>query len=144
MPDTPQSFENHARFDPPFHFFMIPVAAITFIWVCVNAYKERTAWASWEIIVAAAAIVAFFKIRLYALKVQDRVIRLEERTRLSPLVTPEFRPRINELTTRQLIALRFASDAELPALAQRALAENLDKKQIKATIKNWRADDFRV
>jgi len=144
MPDAPQSFEHHTRWDPAYHFFLVPVTVITFLWLIYNAYKTRTWFAYWEIIVGIAAIIAVFKIRTYALHVQDRLIGLEERLRLSSLVTPEFRPRINELSERQLVALRFASDAELPALANRALEEKLDPKAIKAAIKNWRADDFRV
>ena len=144
MPDSPQSFEKHTRWDPAYHFFVVPVTLITFVWLCYNAYKARTAWTHWEIIVAIAAIIAVLKLRNYALKVQDRLIRLEERLRLSSLVPAEFRPRINDLTARQLVALRFCSDAELPALAKRALDEKLEPKDIKLAISNWRADEFRV
>ena len=144
MPDSPQSFEKHTRWDPLFHFFLTPVALITFIWVCYNTYKNPSAWTAWQIVVTAAAIVAVFKIRLYPLKAQDRVIRLEERLRLATLVTPDFRSRINELSERQLVALRFCCDEELPALAKRALDEKLDAKTIKQSIKKWRADEFRV
>jgi hypothetical protein len=144
MPNAPQSFEHHTRWDPAYHFFLVPVTLITFFWLCYNAYKQRTWFSHWEIIVGIAAIIAVLKIRFYSLHVQDRLIGLEERLRLSSLVTPDFRPRINELKPNQLVALRFASDAELPGLAARALAENLDRKQIKAAIKTWRADNFRV
>jgi hypothetical protein len=144
MADQPQSFSSHTKWDPMFHFFMAPVALITLFWVGYNAYHQRTAWAHWEIVLAIAFVVSVFKIRLYSLKVQDRVIRLEERLRLATLVTPEFRPRISELTERQLIALRFCCDAELPALAARALSEKLDGKAIKSQIKTWRSDNFRV
>ena len=144
MAASPQSFEKHTRWDPLFHFFLTPVAVLTLLWLIYHAYKNFNDWTAWQVIVAVAAIVAIFKIRLYSLKVQDRVIRLEERLRLATLVTPEFRPRISELSERQLVALRFCCDEELPALAARALSEKLDGKAIKSQIKTWRADEFRV
>jgi hypothetical protein len=145
MPETSsQSFEKHTRWDPVFHFFMGPVAIITFIWVAIHAYKNPSAWTAWQLVVAIALVVSIFKIRLYALKVQDRVIRLEERLRLATLVPNDLRPRIKDLKENQLIALRFCSDEELPALAARTLAENLKGKDIKKHIKTWRADEFRV
>ena len=142
--NTPQSFEKHTRWDPLFHFFMTPVAAITLFWVAYNTYKNPSAWTAWELVVAVALVISVFKIRLYSLKVQDRVIRLEERLRLATLVTTEFRPRINELSERQLIALRFCSDEELAGLAARTLSEKLTGKDIKKQIKTWRPDEFRV
>ena len=145
MPETSsQSFEKHARWDPLFHFFLIPVLLITLGAVIYRTYKNPSAWTAWQLVVAVALVIAVFKIRLYSLKVQDRVIRLEERLRLASLVTTEFRPRINELSERQLIALRFCSDEELPALAARALSEKIEGKEIKKQIKTWRADEFRI
>ena len=141
---APQNFANHTRLDPPFHFFILPVFAITLIVTIVHLVRRPGLHSAWLLVVMIAAIVAIFKIRLYALKVQDRVIRLEERLRLASLLDPALRPRITELTEAQLIALRFASDAELPALAARALNEKLPSKEIKKAIQHWRPDYWRV
>lgn len=141
---TPQNFSNHTRLDPPFHFFILPVFVITLIATIVHLVRRPGLHSAWLVVVVLAAIVAIFKIRLYALKVQDRVIRLEERLRLASLLDAALRPRIAELTEAQLIALRFASDVELTALAARALNEKLPAKEIKKAIQHWRPDYWRV
>jgi len=141
---APQNFSNHTRLDPPFHFFILPVFAITLVVTIVHLVRRPGLHSAWLVVVMIAAIVAIFKIRLYALKVQDRVIRLEERMRLASLLDTALRPRIAELTEAQLVALRFASDAELPALAARALNEKLPAKEIKKAIQHWRPDYWRV
>jgi hypothetical protein len=143
MPE-PQNLANHARFDPPFHFFMVPVFLITLVAAIVDAIRHPGLGSIWFVVFAAAILVAAFKIRLYALRVQDRVIRLEERLRMMSLLPEPLRGRVPELTTDQCIGLRFACDAELAALAQRALDENLDRKQIKQAVQNWRADHSRI
>jgi hypothetical protein len=97
-----------------------------------------------HVLVAVWAVVAVFKIRLYSLKVQDRVIRLEERLRMEKLLPESLKPKYLQLTERQLIALRFASDAELPALVEKTLAGNLEPKAIKQQIQTWRPDFWRV
>jgi len=139
-----QNFSNHTRFDPPFHFFILPVALASVIIAIVHAYKVPGFLNAWLIVIAIAAFLAAGKTRGYALKVQDRVIRLEERVRLASVLQEPLRSRIGELSGTQLIGLRFASDAELPALVQRALTENLSRADIKKSVTNWRADTARV
>ena len=139
-----QNFSNHIRYDPLFHFFILPVFAITLIATIVHLVRRPGLCSAWMVVFMLAAIFALFKVRLYALKVQDRVIRLEERLRLTALLDASLRPRIGELAEAQLIALRFASDAELPALAARALNEKLAAAEIKKSIQHWRADEWRV
>jgi hypothetical protein len=141
---SPQNFSNHTRFDPPFHFFIMPVFAISLIASVVHLVRRPGLHSAWLVVVMIAALGAIFKIRLNALKVQDRVIRLEERLRFASLLDPTLRPRIPEFTESQLIALRFASDAELPALAARALSEKLSAADIKKAVQQWRPDDWRV
>jgi hypothetical protein len=140
----PQTFSNHTRFDPPFHFFVLPVFAVSLIITIVHLVRHPGLHSAWIVIFMLAAVTAIFKIRLNSLKVQDRVIRLEERLRLSTLLDLALRARIPELTEAQLIGLRFASDAELPALAARALNEKLTRDQIKKAIQTWRPDYWRV
>ena len=141
---APQNFSNHTRHDPLFHLFILPVFAITLIATIVHLVRRPGLHSAWLIVFVVAAIVAIFKIRLYALKVQDRVIRLEERLRLASLLDDALRPRIAEFTESQLIALRFASDVELPALAARALNEKLSASDIKKAVQQWRPDYWRV
>jgi hypothetical protein len=142
---TQQTFANHTRWDPPFHFFAVPVFLVTFLLSLWNLFKSPSAFASWwMVVVAMAALVAVLKVRTNSLKVQDRVIRLEERLRLATLLSDPLRSRIGELTEPQLLALRFASDAEIPSLVGKTLAGNLQPKDIKQAISKWRPDYFRV
>ena len=147
MSDTPQSYSHHTRWDPLFHFFVLPIfflTAATAIVMHVFVHRRHPLDGILVALFAIAMLIALFKIRLYALKVQDRVIRLEERLRLATLLPENLRARIPELTEPQLIALRFASDDELAGLAQRALNEKLLPDDIKKSVKNWRADNWRV
>ncbi len=141
---VPQNFSNHTRLDPPFHFFILPVFAISVIITLVHLATHPGLHSAWVVIFMLAAMAAVFKIRLYALKLQDRVIRLEERLRLAILLDKPLRARIGELSESQLVALRFASDAELPALAEKALSDKLSNKDIKKGIVQWRPDYWRV
>jgi hypothetical protein len=141
---TSQSYAHHTRRDPPFHFFLVPLSIAAII-LSVNLLVRHQRMASilW-VLLAIGLLGTAMKARSYALKVQDRIIRLEERLRLALLVPEAARARIGELTESQLVALRFASDAELPGLATRALNEGLTSKQIKSSIQSWRPDYFRV
>ena len=149
--NAPQSYAHHTRWDPWFHFFVLPVFVLGLIMSLIHFFAHTTegdfrdhVHAFLLILLAAALLVAVFKIRLYALKVQDRVIRLEERLRLTQLLSEPLRSRIPELTEGQLCGLRFASDAEVPKLVERTLNEKLSRKDIKQAIKTWRPDYWRV
>jgi hypothetical protein len=145
MATTPQTFANHTRWHAPFHFFVIPVMLINFFW-CVSVFVKDPNWNSgWWIIVSLALVVLAFLVRLNSLKVQDRVIRLEEKLRYQQILSPGLCQQASSLTPRQIIALRFAGDEELEALVGAALAGKFNKTaDIKRAIKNWRADTFRV
>jgi len=147
----PQTFANHTRFDPLFHFFLLPVFGLGLLFALIHFFAHITHgdWfdhlhAFLLVVLAAALLTAVFKIRLYSLKVQDRVIRLEERLRLAQLLPEPLRSRIPELTVDQLCGLRFASDAEIPKLVERALNEKLSRADIKKAIQTWRPDYWRV
>lgn len=144
MADNTQSASSHTKWDPAFHFFLAPIFLLNVIYHATRFFRQTDLTEAWQNIVALGLLVAVFKIRLGSLKVQDRVIRLEERLRLKELLPADKQSLIEQITVDQLIGLRFASDAELPALAARAVAEKLDRKQIKAAITNWRPDNFRV
>jgi hypothetical protein len=141
---VPQNFRNHRRFDPWYHYFGAPVLVVAFFVQLWQAIKAPSGWTIWATVVAAALVVLALKARTFALKVQDRVIRLEERQRLGVLLSEPLRSRIGSLTEQQLIGLRFASDGEVAGLVQAALDENLSGEAIKKRITNWRADFFRV
>lgn len=144
---TEQNLKNHHRFDPLMHFFVFPVTLLNFLFAIILAARhwgQHPRIAIWWIILSAALAVLATKCRVNDLKLQDRIIRLEERLRLQALLGPAESAHINELTTPQLIALRFASDEELPALVNKTLTQNLCPKDIKASITMWRGDYHRV
>ncbi len=142
-----QTHANHARLDPAYHFFLLPVLLLNLfvsIGFAFRTFRFAPFVSVWRIVLAVAFLVAAVLLRGYALRVQDRVIRLEERLRLSTLLPSARSEWVNSLTARQWVALRFASDAELPALATRAAAERLTPRQIKAAVTVWRPDLERV
>jgi heme/copper-type cytochrome/quinol oxidase subunit 4 len=147
----PQNLANHTRWDPPFHFYVLPIFVLALILTLVHFFAHITEGdlrdhihAILLILLAVALLLLVFKVRLYSLKVQDRIIRLEERLRLTQLLSEPLRSRVPELTEGQLCALRFASDAEIPKLVERTLKENLKRADIKKAIQNWRPDYWRV
>jgi hypothetical protein len=136
---TPQNYKNHARMDPPFHYFLIPLALLCFIASIMHVVKQPTPPNVLLVPVTFALLFGCLMIRRYSLTVQNRVIRLEEQTRLRALgVDPA------GLTMKQFVALRFASDNEVGDLVARAKAEHLEPKQIKEAIATWRPDYERV
>jgi hypothetical protein len=143
MADT-QNFKSHTMWDPPFHFFLGPVGFILLILSIIELWKNPGWMTGVHVLVVVWIIVLVFKTRLYALKVQDRVIRLEERLRLAAVLPSSLQPRISELSVDQLIGLRFASDAELPGLIEKTLGGNWSRKQIKEAVQNWKPDNWRV
>jgi uncharacterized membrane protein len=140
----PQTYKNHVRFDPAFHYVLtiLLLAALTLSIVLTFRRHDLLSFALLSI--SFALLITAAKARSYALKVQDRVIRLEERLRLMTILPPLLHHRIAELDESQLVALRFAGDKELMALTARVMEEKLNAKQIKAAIQEWRADYFRV
>lgn len=144
MADT-QTYANHTRWHPPFHFFVLPVMLINFVWSIVDCYKSPGRNQVWWIVVSLALVVLAFLCRTNSLRVQDRIIRLEERLRYQRLLPADLAPQAGSLRVGQIIALRFASDEELEGLVREVLGGRLTKPaEIKKAIKNWRGDTFRV
>ena len=153
-----QTFSNHMKFVPAFHFFVIPVLLANMIWNIVSVYRlfapsaasraislSLVADVALSLLVSIALLVMAFLARIFALGVQDRVIRLEERLRYERLLPEDLKPRIEEFTINQLVSLRFASDAELPTLARKVLDGKMtERKAIKQMVKSWRPDYQRV
>lgn len=144
MPET-QNYSNHTRWFPLFHFVLMPLLIVNFLCHLIRLFMtpgwEQGFWVLFSIVLMMIPLVA----RLGAMRVQDRVIRLEELLRYERLLSPEQAKRAEALRLSQIIALRFASDEELPGLVDRTLAgEFKSQKEIKIAVKNWRADHLRV
>jgi hypothetical protein len=141
-----QNFANHGRFYPPFHFFVIPVMVLNLIWTLSRLWRLGFSWDGLErVLLALGLTVGFLIARIMVLRIQDRVIRLEERLRFERVLPADLKPRIGEFTVDQFVALRFASDAELPALARRVVDEKMAKrKAIKQMVKTWKPDYLRA
>ena len=144
MADTSQNLANHVKYDPPFHFFLLPLLVANLISMGVHLFRHPSVGSLWLLVLSLAAPIAVIRFRVYALRVQDRVIRLEERLRLMSVLPEPLRSRIGELTDKQFIGLRFASDQELPGLVKRALEEKLSLGDIKKSVTSWRPDYSRI
>jgi hypothetical protein len=143
---TEQNYANHVKWVPTFHFFALPVLVLNF---GQSIYKMIHWGFSFgrlvDLLTAAALVVTLFLARVFALKVQDRVIRLEERLRMERLLPEDLKRRIGDFSTAQLVGLRFASDAELPELARKVLDGRIaETKAIKLMVKEWRGDYLRA
>jgi hypothetical protein len=142
-----QNLKNHGRLDPPLHivlFFILVVNLIFSVIHMIRHHADAYFVGPWFVVLSIAVFIPFFKLRTYPLKVQDRVIRLEERIRLQALAPAEWHAQIYKLSEDQLIGLRFAADDEVVELAKQALEQNLTRKQIKERIKSWRPDNWRI
>ena len=145
MAQPEQNYKNHIRFFPPFHFFVLPVFLINVIVTAWLLYRSPSRLAVWELVVAVALLMAALTARVMALAVQDRVIRLEMRLRMRESLPPDLQARIPLITREQCVALRFASDAELPGLVRRIVAGELKSNaDIKRQITHWQGDYLRV
>jgi uncharacterized membrane protein (DUF485 family) len=141
-----QNYSNHVRWIPLFHFFVLPVLLANFF---TSVFRWRFLGFSWGWLIGMLTALALFVLavfaRTFALKVQDRAIRTEERQRCERLLPAELKSRIEEITPGQFVALRFASDDELPGLVNKVLTDKIsDTKTIKQMVKNWRGDYLRA
>lgn len=145
MASRTQSFENHTAWQPMFHYVASPLTGLYMLYAISLALRDPSAANSIHALWAVGVAFGVFAARIMVLTVQNRVVRLEMRLRLRELLSGELLERSKALNVRQLIALRFASDAELPALVERTLkGEFASAKDIKRAITNWQADWLRA
>ena len=145
MSDATQSYENHARMVPLFHYVAFGILMINLVWSGRALFRDLSVDNGVPFLLAVGLILVAWFVRAFPLGVQDRVIRLEERLRLERLLTGDLKARIGDFTTNQLVGLRFASDEELPGLARRVLDEGIsDRQTIKRAVQNRRDDHQRI
>jgi hypothetical protein len=145
MADQSQTLATHRRWIPLWHFFAIPVLVANVIVVATRFARDPRLINGWAVVVAIALLIGIFLSRSMPLRAQDRIIRLEERSRLERVLPSDLRDRVGELTASQLVAIRFAPDDEVPELTRRALSGELkSQSDIKRAIRNWRSDHLRV
>ena len=144
---TEQNYANHRKFVPAFHFVTVGLLVLNILWTAYRLFSGGMPLPDRVmafLLAVALGLLAWYA-RTFPLRVQDRVIRLEERLRLEQLLPADLRPRIGELRPRQLLGLRFASDEELPVLARKVLDERIaSADEIKKLVRSWRADHLRA
>ena len=140
-----QSYASHRRWLPVWHFFVLPVLTANALIAAWRLFQNPVLGVAWHFVVAAALLVGIIWSRQMPVATQDRIIRLEERTRLARILPAELKGKEEGLTARQYIALRFAPDEEVPELVRRIHSGELKSADdIKRAIKSWRADHMRV
>ena len=144
MKNEPQTYANHRRLDPPFHFVLFGLFTVNLVVALVALVRHPGGATAWAFVMSAALVLFLLKLRAYALQNQDRIIRMEETLRLERLLPADLKARIPELRIGQFVGLRFASDGEVADRAREAFAENLDREAIKKRIQTWRPDTNRV
>jgi hypothetical protein len=145
MTQPEQSYQSHRRYHPLFHFIGVPILTINFVAQIYNAVKWPSMQNIWQIVVAAALLISIFLARYYALRNQDRIIRLEETLRLTRCLPDDLKPRIGEVSTDMLLGLRFCADEELPELCRAVLGGEIrSRDELKRRIRSWRPDYRRV
>ena len=144
-PTVAQTFATHRRYVPLYHFYLAALLLALLVWKIVMVVRQFSWDGVADVLLVVAVVLAAYFARAFPAANQDRIIRLEERLRLERLLPDALRSRVPEFTSAQLVGLRFASDAELPALAQRVLDENIRSREaIKQLVTSWRADDHRI
>ena len=142
---TPQTFDNHAKLVPVFHYIALPIFLVNVLLALYRMFTGFSFDTAWGVALAIGLMVVALFARVFALGAQDRVIRLEERLRMQVLLPDELKPRIDDFTMDQLVALRFASDAELPGLAKKVIEDGIaNRKTVKQMVVTWRADYQRL
>lgn len=145
MADSAETYKTHRKFVPLYHYVALPILMLNVLFMAYQLIMGPSLASVWALLMGIAFFLAALFGRVFALKVQDRVIRLEERMRLAALLPADLQGRIPDLTSEQLIGLRFAGDAELPALVATVLRDNIQGREaIKKMVTQWRADTARA
>lgn len=144
MPE-PLSYKTHRAYDPLYHFFVVPVLGINVLLTAYFLFRRPVLLNAWALLFAIALVVLVWRVRSFPLRIQDRLIRLEESLRLQRVLPEELRGRTDELSTRELIALRFCPDEDLPEHVRAIYAgEYRGGENVKSRIKTWRPDPHRI